>query len=108
MEASQAGSDAAVEGEAPVTSVSEDYERQLWDELNSLLADVVPEDADQDDRERAITLALMGHDREIHDLHEQIWRLAKNGGAGYLRGRLKEDNPVSQARHRLYGKWAEG
>ncbi len=86
--------------------LAEDDERQLWKELNSLLADVVPEGASQDDRERAITLALMGCDREIHDLHEQVWRLAREGGPGYLRRKLKEDNPVSQARRRLYGKWA--
>lgn len=86
--------------------VTEDDERQLWKELNSLLAGVVPEGTAQEDRERATTLALMGHDREIHDLHEQVWRLAKRGGAGYLRRKLKEDNPVTQARRRLYGKWA--
>lgn len=85
------------------SGVTEDYERQLWDELNSLLANVVPEGASQDDRERAIMLALMGHDREIHDLHDQVWRLSKKGGGGYLRGKLKEDNPVTQARRRLYG-----
>lgn len=87
--------------------VTEDYERQLWEELNSLLADVVPEGATRDDREQAIVLALMGHDREIHDLHEQVWKLAKERGSGYLRERLKEDNPVSEARRRLYGRWAE-
>ncbi|HEY5943363.1 MAG TPA: hypothetical protein VIT89_10960 [Solirubrobacterales bacterium] len=95
-----------MEGTARMKIVSEDYERQLWEELNSLLADVVPEGAAQEDRERAITLALMGHDHEIHDLHEKVWRLAKEGGAGYLRSKLKEDNPVTQARRRLYGKWA--
>lgn len=86
--------------------ITEDYERQLWKELTALLADVAPEGTDQDDRERAIMLALMGHDREIHDLHEKVWRLAKEGGAGYLRGKLKEANPVTKARRRLYGKWA--
>jgi|GEM_PF-5467025 len=43
--------------------VTEEHERQLWEELNSRVADVVPEGTDQDDRERAIMLALMGHDR---------------------------------------------
>lgn len=86
--------------------VSEDCERQLRQELNSLLAGVVPEGASQNDRLRAAMLALMGHDREIHDLHQQVWRLARKGGAGYLRRKLKEDNPVTQARRRLYGKWA--
>lgn len=87
--------------------VTEDYERKLWEELNSLLADVVPKGTNEGDRERAIMLALMGHDREIHDLHEKVWRLAKEGGAGYLRRKLKEPNPLTKARRRLYGKWAK-
>jgi hypothetical protein len=49
------------------------------EELNSLLADVVPGGTFQDYRERAITLALMGHDREIPDPHEQVRRLARKG-----------------------------
>lgn len=86
--------------------VTEEHERQLWEELDSRVADVVPEGTDQDNRERAIMLALMGHDREIHDLHSKVWGLAKEGGAGYLRRKLKEANPVTKARRRLYGKWA--
>jgi hypothetical protein len=86
--------------------LTEDDERQLWEELISLLADVAPDAADQDDRAQAIMLALMGHDREIHDLHEKVWRLAKEGGAGHLRRKLKEDNAVTKARRRLDGKWA--
>lgn len=86
--------------------LTEDHERKQWERLISLLADLVPEGASQDERERAIMLALMGHDPEVHELHEQVLRLAKKGGAGYLRGKLKEDNPVTQASRRLYGKWA--
>jgi hypothetical protein len=83
----------------------EDYERQLWKELNALLADAIPQEAKGDDAERAIMLALMGHDSEAHALHEQVRRLAEDGD-GYLREKLAEDNPVSRARRRIYGKWA--
>lgn len=51
-------------------------------------------------------LALMGHDHEIHELHETVRRLASDRPAGYLRSKLDEDNPVSRARRRLYGRWA--
>lgn len=84
---------------------TEGYERQLWEELNSLLADAVPEDAREEEAERAIMLAIMGHDSEIHILHQTIRKLAR-ARSGYLRERLEEDNPVSRARRRLYGKWA--
>jgi hypothetical protein len=87
------------------SGVTEEYERQLWRELNTLLADVVPQDATGDDAERSIMLALMGHDTEVHGLHEQVRRLARERD-GYLRGKLEEDNPVTRARRRLYGKWA--
>lgn len=87
-------------------AVTEDYERQLWKELNLLLADTVPDDASGDEAERSIMLAIMGHDTEIHQLHETVHRLARERPAGYLRGKLDEDNPVSRARRRLYGKWA--
>lgn len=87
-------------------AVTEDYERQLWEELNSLLADVVPDDARPDDAERSIMLAIMGHDTEIHGLHETVHRLAGERPGGYLRDKLDEDNPVTAARRRLYGKWA--
>ena len=68
--------------------------------------DAVPEDAKGDDAERAIMLALMGHDAEAHALHEQVRRLAQDGH-GYLREQLAEDNPVTRARRRIYGKWAK-
>lgn len=88
-------------------TATEESERQLWDKLNKLLADVVPEGAKEDAAERARMLALMGHDSEIHGLHERVRRLARERPAGYLRARLDEDNPVTAARRRLYGKWAD-
>jgi hypothetical protein len=86
-------------------AVTENYERQLWEELNSLLADAVPLDARGEDAERAVMLAIMGHDSEIHELHQTVRRLAQER-SGYLREKLEEDNTVSRARRRLYGKWA--
>lgn len=85
--------------------VTEDDEQQLWRELNLLLADVVPPGASEDEAERAVMLAIMGHDTAIHGLHEQVRRLARDQ-PGYLRERLEEDNRVSAARRRLYGRWA--
>lgn len=85
--------------------ITEEYERQLWEELTSLLADAVPDDASENDTERAIMLAIVGHDSEIHTLHQTIRNLARSK-PGYLRERLEEDNPITRARRRLYGKWA--
>ncbi|HEX5989182.1 MAG TPA: hypothetical protein VFY75_03085 [Solirubrobacterales bacterium] len=87
--------------------VAEEYERRLWDELNLLLVDAVPDGATKAQAEDAILLAVMGHDAEIHELYEQVRKLARDK-AGYLRERLEEDNPISRVRHRLYGRWAEG
>ena len=84
---------------------TEVHERQLWEELNSLLADAVPDGASEAQAEDAILLAVMGHDAEIHELYEQVKRLARDE-AGYLRERLEEDNPISRVRRRLYGRWA--
>lgn len=83
-----------------MSGATEPYERQLWEELNALLADAVPEGASQEDAERMMVLAVMGHDSEIHDLYERVRRLARTG-AGYLRERMEEDNPVSALRQRL-------
>lgn len=82
--------------------VTEDYERQLWDELNSLLPEVVPEGATEAEAVDAIALAFMGHDKEVRQLYERVKRLARDR-AGYIRERLGEDNPISRARRRLYG-----
>lgn len=83
-----------------MTGVTEIYERRLWEELNGLLAGVVPEGAGSKDAERMKVLAVMGHDVEIQDLYERIRRLARCR-AGYLRERMEEDNPVSAVRQRL-------
>jgi uncharacterized protein YebE (UPF0316 family) len=86
-------------------AITKEYEQQLWKELNHLLADAVPEDASKDEGERTVMLAIMGHDTEIHALYEEVRRLARDRD-GYLRGKLEENNPLSRARRRLYGKWA--
>lgn len=85
--------------------VTREYERQLWEELNALLADVVPPGATDAQAEDSILLACMGHDPEIHKLYEQVTRLARDP-ASYLRERFEEDNPVARVRRRLYGQWA--
>lgn len=86
-------------------SISEENERRLWEELNSLLGDAVPEGASEKQAEDAILLAVMGHDPEIHDLYERIRRLARDE-AGYLRDRMEEPGPIARVRRRLYGRWA--
>jgi hypothetical protein len=83
-----------------VKGLTEAYERRLWEELNSLLAEAIPEGASPQDAERVVLLAVMGHDAEIRDLYEQVRRLARTE-AGYLRERMEEDNPVSAVRQRL-------
>jgi len=85
------------------SAVTEEYERRLWDELNTLLAEAVPAEASEAQAEDVILLAVMGHDAEIHDLYEQVRKLARDK-AGYLRDRLREDNPLSRVRRRLYGR----
>lgn len=87
------------------TVLTEPHEQRLWGELNSLLADAVPEGASEEEAEDAILLAVMGHDPEAHELYEQVKRLARDK-AGYLRERLEEDNPIARVRRRLYGQWA--
>jgi hypothetical protein len=86
-------------------AVTPEYEERLWEELNALLVDAVPEGATGEEAERTVMLAIMGHDSEAHDLHQTVRRLARERD-GYLRRKLEEDNPVSRARRRLYGKWA--
>jgi hypothetical protein len=90
-----------------MTAITEEYERHLWEELNSLLADVVPDKATEESAEREVMLALTGHRKfpDIYDLHQTVQRLARER-AGYLSEKFKEDNPVTRARRRLYGKWA--
>jgi transcriptional regulator with XRE-family HTH domain len=91
----------------PETSddATEQHERQLWEELNSLLTDAVPDGANEKQAEDAILFAIMGSDTEIHDLYERVRRLARDR-PGYLRERLEEPGPVARVRRRLYGRWA--
>lgn len=81
-------------------AVAEEYERRLWEELNLLLAEVVPEGANPEDAERAIMLALIGHDGEIAGLFQRMCRLARTE-RGYLRERMREDNPVADLARQL-------
>ena len=83
-----------------MTDVTETEERQLWEELNRLLTEAVPPGSSPEEAERSQVLAAMGHDREVHDLYEQVRKLARTR-AGYLRDRLDEENPVSTIRQRL-------
>jgi transcriptional regulator with XRE-family HTH domain len=87
------------------SDATEQLERQLWEELNSLLADAVPDGASEKQAEDAILFAIMGRDTEIHDLYKRVRRLARDQ-AGYLRKRLEEPGPVARVRRRLYGRWA--
>jgi hypothetical protein len=64
------------------------------------LVDAVSPGASTGDAERVVLLAVMGHDGEIHDPYQRVSRLAPTG-AGYLRERMEEDNPVSAIRQRL-------
>lgn len=82
---------------------AEEHEQRLWEELNSLLADAVPDGASEAQAEDCILLAIMGHDTEIGDLYAQVKRLARDA-PGYLRDKLEEDNPVTRVRRRLYGQ----
>lgn|GEM_PF-5844597 len=81
-------------------AVAEEYERRLWEELNLLLAEVVPEGASPENAERAIMLALIGHDAEIADLFQRMRTLARTE-RGYLRERMQEDSPVADLERQL-------
>jgi hypothetical protein len=85
-----------------VRGVNEDYERQFWEELNSLLAEVVPSEGTEAEAEDAILVSVMGGDSEIANLYKQVRMLAWSS-AGYLRERMEDDNPVSAVRRRLEG-----
>ncbi len=90
-----------------ITAATDEYERGLWEELLSLVSDVVPDGATDDEKDRAIMVALLGHVPEVHQLHETARRLARDQPAGYIRAKMDEDNPISRARIRLYGRrWA--
>ncbi len=83
-----------------MTGITETYEKELWEELNALLADTVPQGAGPEAAQRSMVLAAMGQDSEIQDLYEQV-RMVARIEAGYLRERMEEDNPVSTIRQRL-------
>jgi hypothetical protein len=83
-----------------MTGVTEAYERQLWEELNALLTEAIPQGVSPEEADRVVLLAVMGHDREIQDLYERVKRLARTE-AGFLRERMEEDNPVAAVRQRL-------
>ena len=53
-------------------AVTERYEQRLWDELNLLLADVIPAEAKGEEAEDAIMAALAGGDSEIATLYRKI------------------------------------
>lgn len=86
-----------------MTSVAtEEQERQLWDELTSLLVDVVPSAVETDDLD-AILFAVTGRDPKLHALYQRVRKMARTK-PGYLRDRLEEDNPIAKVRRRVYGR----
>jgi hypothetical protein len=89
-----------------VPAVTENYERQLWEDLTSRLAEVVSNGASKQATEDAILCAILGRDAEIRSIYERVRRLVRDGGASYLSEKWEEDNPVSRVRRRLYGRRA--
>jgi hypothetical protein len=81
--------------------VTEEYERHFWDELNALLAEVVPPEASQEEAEHAITAAVAGADNEIADLYWRVVNMSRADPNGFIRERMEEDNPISAVRRRL-------
>jgi hypothetical protein len=77
--------------------VTPEYERRLWDDLNELLADLVPEDATPEEGQRVVDLAIRGHCTEVSGLYLRIRETANDLGSGYLWDRLHDDNPVGRA-----------
>lgn len=84
-------------------AVTEDYEQRLWEELNLLLADEIPDDVTQAEAEDAVVKALRIPLTDTYELYERIKRLARTE-CGYLRERMEEDNPITAARRRLEGR----
>lgn len=54
--------------------VTEAYEVRLWEGLNVLLAEAVPDAASEAEAENAITAAVAGADAEIADRREESFR----------------------------------
>jgi hypothetical protein len=84
--------------------VTEDYERQLWEELNKLLADAIPAEASGDDAVDAMVALVNGADAEIAELYAQVRSIVWEQGEGYLWERLREDNPIAAVKRRLSGR----
>ena len=81
--------------------VTEAYEVRLWEELNLLLAEAVPDAASEAEAEDAITAAVAGADSEIAGLYRRVVTLSRADSSGYIRQRMEEDNRVSAVRQRL-------
>ena len=84
-----------------VRGVTEAYEARLWEELNLLLAEAVPDAASEVEAENAITAAVAGADAEIADLYRRVVTLSRADSSGYICQRMEEDNPVSAVWQRL-------
>lgn len=84
---------------------TDSHEHRLWDELNSLLTDTMPDGASEKEAEDFIVFAVMGRDAEIAALYKRVREVARRKD-GYLRRSMAEDNRVARAQRRLYGRWA--
>jgi hypothetical protein len=84
--------------------VTEEYERQLWEELNKLLADAIPAEASGDDAVDAMVALVIGADTEIAELYAQVRTIAWEQGEGYLWEKLRDDNPIATVKRRLSGR----
>jgi hypothetical protein len=81
--------------------VTAEYERQLWKELNALLADAAPAEASEAEAEEAITAAVAGANAESSDLYRRVVNLSRADSGGFIRERMEEKNPISAVRRRL-------
>lgn len=84
--------------------VTEEYEQQLWEELNKLLADAIPAEKSGEDAVNAMVALVNGADTEIAELYAQVRTIAWEQGEGYLWERLREDNPIAAVKRRLSGR----
>lgn len=87
--------------EGMVGSATESYEKRIWEELLTLLAEAVPEGANEAQAEAAITTAVAGADAEIADMYRRIVNLSRADSSGYIRRRMHEDNAITAVRQRL-------
>lgn len=77
------------EKSASLQGVTEEYERQLWDELNKLLADEIPAEISGDEAIDATVALVNGASTENPRLYDQIRLMAWEEGEGYLHERLR-------------------